>query len=127
MGRIKTKTWVLLISAMAAVFALLSLILLTRQASGRVAEVVQDGKVLLTIDLDRITQPYTFTVEWPEGGTNTIRVKPGGICVETADCPDKICVEQGWLEDRASPIVCLPHRLVIRLRGETQGPDAVAD
>ena len=127
MERLKTRTWLLLIAALAAVFALLSWHTLTRRASGRVAEVVQDGKVLYAIDLDRVTQPYTFTVEGPEGGSNVVSVKPGDLCVEAADCPDKICVEQGWLEDRASPIVCLPHRLVIRLRGETRGPDAVAD
>ena len=127
MGKLKTRTWILLIAALAAVFALLTRYTLARQAPGRKAEVVQDGKVLYTIDLDRVTQPYTFTVEDLEGGCNVVSVKPGSICVETADCPDKICVEQGWLKDRASPIVCLPHRLVIRLRGEDRGPDAVAD
>ena len=127
MGKLKTRTWILLIAALAAVFALLTRYTLARQAPGRKAEVVQDGKVLYTIDLDRVTQPYTFTVEDPEGGFSVVSVKPGSICVETADCPDKICVEQGWLKDRASPIVCLPHRLVIRLRGEDRGPDAVAD
>lgn len=127
MKRLKTRTWVLLISGLGVVFALLSWFSLARRTSGRVAEVVQDGKVLYAIDLDRVTQPYAFAVEWPEGGSNTIRVKPGDIRVEAADCPDRICVEQGWLEDRAAPIVCLPHRLVVRLRGEARGPDAVAD
>lgn len=127
MRRIKTRTWALLIAALAAVFALLSWYTLTRRASGRVAEVVQDGKVLYAIDLDRVTEPYSFTVEQSEGGCNTLRVKPGDICVEEADCPDKLCVEMGWLEDRASPIVCLPHRLVIRLRDEAPGPDGVSD
>lgn len=32
-----------------------------------------------------------------------------------ADCPDQVCVHAGWLTDSAAPIVCLPHRLVIRL------------
>ncbi len=126
MKKLKTRTWVLTTVILAAVLALLSWYTLTRRASGRVAEVVQDGRVLYTIDLDRVTKPYTLTVEWPEGGSNTIRIKPGDIRVEAADCPDKICVEQGWLEGRASPIVCLPHRLILRLRGETQGPDGVA-
>ncbi len=127
MKKLKTRTWVLLTAALGLAFALLSWYTLTRRASGRTAEVVQDGKILYAIDLDRVTQPYTLTVEWPEGGSNTIRVKPGDIRVEAADCPDKICVDQGWLEGRASPIVCLPHRLVIRLRGVAQGPDTVAD
>ena len=122
----KTRTWVLLIGGLALVLAALSWYTLTRRAPGRIAEVVQDGRVLRTIDLDRVTEAHTFTVECPEGGCNTVLVRPGAICVQEADCPDRICVEQGWLADRASPIVCIPHRLVIRLQGETQGPDAVS-
>ena len=52
MGKLKTRTWILLIAALAAVFALLTRYTLARQAPGRKAEVVQDGKVLYTIDLN---------------------------------------------------------------------------
>ena len=34
-----------------------------------------------------------------------------------ADCPDQVCVRQGWVQDRTVPIVCLPHRLVIEIVG----------
>ena len=115
MGKLKTRTWILLIAALAAVFALLTRYTLARQAPGRKAEVVQDGKVLYTIDLDRVTQPYTFTVEDPEGGCNVVSVKPGSICVETADCPDKICVHTGRVTLPDQPVVCLPHRVTARI------------
>ena len=46
-----------------------------------------------------------------------MEVRPGAIRVSEADCPDKICVGMGWLTDGAAPIVCLPHRLMIRRRG----------
>ncbi len=60
-----------------------------------------------------------------------IRVEPGRIAVTAADCPDKVCVDAGWRSDSASPIVCLPHRLVIRIEKDAAAdpggiPDAVA-
>ena len=122
---IKTRTWVVLIAAAAAVLALLSLRLLTGRRTGTVVEVMQDGAVLREIDLSAVAEEYSFEVEWPGGGSNTVRVQPGRVCVSGADCPDKICVAQGWLSDEAAPIVCLPHRLIIRVKDAGQ-LDAVA-
>ncbi len=97
------------------ILGILSWLTLTKRSEGRVAEIVQDGIVLRVIDLDRVTEEYAFSIPCPEGGSNTVLVRPGAIRVSEADCPDRICVHQGWLRDRAAPIVCLPHRLVIRL------------
>lgn len=32
------------------------------------------------------------------------------------DCPDGICVKTGWV-DGGTPIVCLPNRLIIEVKG----------
>lgn len=121
----KTRTWVLLIAGAALVLAALSWYALSRRTEGTVAEVVQDGVVLREIDLSRATAAYSFVVEWPDGGSNTVLVEPGRIRICEADCPDRICVDMGWLRNQAAPIVCLPHRLTIRLRGEGETADAV--
>ena len=117
---LKTRTWIVLIAAAAAVLALLSWLLLTNRREGPVVEVMQDGGVLREIDLSAVTEEYSFEVEWPGGGSNTLRVQSGRICVSEADCPDKICVSHGWLSDQATPIVCLPHRLVIQIKDAGQ-------
>ena len=44
----------------------------------------------------------------------------GSIGIITADCPDKLCVHQGFISDSRLPITCLPNRLVIQLRPENQ-------
>ena len=58
----------------------------------------------------------------------TCNFRPGGIRVSFADCPDQICVDQGWLSGGRIPIVCLPHRLVIELveGGDDEAFDAVS-
>ena len=122
---LKTRTWIIIIAAAAALLAALSVSLLSARRGGTVVEVLQDGVVLREIDLSAVTKEYTFEVVWRDGGSNTVRVQPGRICIAEADCPDQICVEQGWLADQAAPIVCLPHRLVIRLKQAAE-LDAVA-
>ena len=115
----KTRTWALIIALSALLLALLSLWLLRGRGSG-VVQVIRDGEVLREIDLNHVTAPYRFTVEAPGGGSNTVLVEPGRIRVIEADCPDGLCVDQGWLTDRGLPLVCLPHHLMIapRDRGE---------
>ena len=120
----KTKTWILIILA----FTLTALtasawILLMRNGSG-VAEIVQDGKVIREIDLNAVTEAYTFEIT-SERGTNTVEVEHGRIRIVSADCRDHYCVNQGWLRDGVTPIVCLPHRLVIRMKAPSD-IDAVA-
>ena len=120
---IRTRTWVILLSAAAMVLALLSWLLLTRPSGSHVVQIVQDGSVVREIDLSRVTESETIVLRLPDGGSNTVLVQPGRICVCEADCPDQICVHQGWLVNQAAPIVCMPHRLVIQVKGiaETDG------
>ena len=113
----KTKTWILILLALAAVLSALSAWTLSKRG-GRVVEIVQSGEVIRTIDLDRVTEAETFVLTAPDGGSNTVTVQTGRICVSGADCPDKICVQRGWLTE-GTPIVCMPHKLIIRTVEET--------
>ena len=124
---IKTKTWILILGTFLLVALLSCLILYTRPAPGTVANIYREGVPLCSVDLSLVTEPYEFTLT-DERGSNVIRVEPGRIAVIDADCPDRICVEAGWLSDSASPIVCLPHRLVIRIeKNAAAGGDPVPD
>lgn len=84
-----------------------------------VAEIYQNGKLIKSVSLSENTE---FTVEC-DSGYNKIKVEGGKICVEEADCPDKICVRQGKINGSV-PIVCLPHRLEIRVVGGSNNVDA---
>lgn len=75
------------------------------------AEIIQDGKVIRTVSLSENTE-FTVTCE---GGFNTVVVKNGAVMISEADCPDKVCVKTGAISGGAVPIVCLPHRLEIRV------------
>ena len=79
-----------------------------------------NGQALLleTIRLDTVTDEYTFEVPGANGASNTVCVRPGSIAIISANCPDQICVHQGFISTSLLPITCLPNRLVIRVREE---------
>jgi hypothetical protein len=122
----KTRTWVALIVALLALFGALALWLSGRSAAGRVANIYVDGVCVRSVDLSKLKEGETYTVE-TEGGQNVIQIEPGRVCVQSADCPDQVCVQAGWLTDSAAPIVCLHHRLVIRLEESGSAEDVTID
>ena len=87
--------------------------------------VTRDGVLLEEIDLSQLDQPRTLTLE-DERGSNTLQVERGRVRVSAADCPDQVCVNQGWISDGAVPIVCLPHRLMVEIVGGGGGLDGGA-
>ncbi len=94
--------------------SLIAIFFFRGKQDGSVAAIYQDGELLRRIDLKEDTEPYEFTVEY-ESGSNVIRVEKNRISVADADCPDKICVNTGAIPGNTDTIVCLPHRLEIRL------------
>lgn len=118
---VKTKTWILLIAAIAAVCLGLSIFLLLPGDDAVYAEISSGGKIVRTVNL-RIDQQFTVVGE--TGGSNTVTVRDGRIAVTAADCPDHYCMERGFCSS-GTPIVCLPNRLVIQFQGE-QSVDAAA-
>lgn len=84
-----------------------------KEASGKTVRVTQDGKVLYTFNLEKEAD-CEYVITTAGGGTNTISIRNGTICVSQADCPDQICVRTGILRSEGEPIVCLPHHLMIQ-------------
>lgn len=80
------------------------------------ADIYQSGELLETIRLDTVTDEYIFEVPGANGASNTVCVRPGSIAMISANCPDQICVHQGFISTSLLPITCLPNRLVIRVR-----------
>lgn len=91
------------------------------RADRAVAVIEQDGKEIMRLFL---WQERTVRIDW-DGGYNVVTVSEGGVRVSEADCPDQICVRQGVISMGQETIVCLPHRLMIRLEKAEEGVDAM--
>lgn len=116
------KFWLFLVGAILLVSAIASVLVLRGRTGTSTAFVYQDGECIRTIALDDVNKPFSFTVEW-EDGYNVIEVERGRIRVAAADCPDQVCVRQGWISNSVVPTACLPHRLVIQLESAGSGVD----
>ena len=97
-------------------------------------EVVQDGAVIYRFTREELQEERHIRVPYGEH-ENVIATGGGTIRIESADCPDQICVHTGELKGDGAPIICLPHRLEIRWAKagsageaavEADAPDAVA-
>lgn len=71
-----------------------------------------DGTEVARLPLSKDTE---YTVDCGEGEYNRIVVADGYVFVSEASCPDKICAHTGKVNEPGDSIVCLPHRLVVRV------------
>ena len=101
--------------------------LLLPKQEATVARITQNGKLVREIDLSAPSTPELIQLR-DEGGTvhNVIQVEAGRICMLEADCPDQVCVNQGWISDSALPIVCLPNQVIIEITGGEGDLDVIA-
>ncbi len=95
--------------------------LVSRNRAGTWAVIYQDNTEVQRIDLSEVKEPYIITLTGQDGRENCILVEPDGISMQSAECPDKICVQTGKIHDSGKPIVCLPNRIVIEILPEGEG------
>ena len=100
------------------VFAYMNII----KGSHHIAEIKQDGKVIRTVDLDKVDTPEEIKIA-NKDGYNIIRIENGRIRIIDADCPDKLCVKTGWITESGQSVICLPHKLIIKIQGGSKEID----
>jgi hypothetical protein len=59
------------------------------------------------------------------GGTNTIEIKDGKVRMTEAECPNHLCVRQGWISFSGQSIVCLPNELSVTITGADDAADFI--
>ncbi|MBS4534876.1 NusG domain II-containing protein [Clostridium sp. D2Q-14] len=55
-----------------------------------------------------------------ELGRNIIKLYNNGADIIDSDCPDKICVEDGFISNPGEMLVCLPNKVVVEIKGEKE-------
>lgn len=117
MMHLKSKHW-LLFFCVALLLCITSVFLLRAyQPKTLIAEIYQDGVLVQTIDLTVLKEPREFLLTKGEK-ENRILAEPGQISMHSANCPDRLCVRQGPIQNGIYPIVCLPNKVVIKLMSE---------
>lgn len=110
---IKHKTDIIVLASL----LLLSLIVLLAvnlfKEDGAIAEVTVGGAVVAEYPLE-IDGVYSLN-----GGTNVLTIKGGIAYMTYSNCPDHTCEHTGKIRYVGETIVCLPNRLTITIKGET--------
>lgn len=89
----------------------------------QIVEIIQDGTVTQSYSL---TENRNIRITDAHGNYNIICITHGTVQITEADCNNQDCVRQGKISRSGQSIICLPHRLVIRIKGATQEYDAVS-
>ena len=110
-----TKNDILLIIGMLLVSGLLMLVLLLSQERGSTVVISVDGKDVKSFSLDEDTR---FVIDGYHGGSNVLVIENGEAFLESASCPDKLCVNMGKISKVGQSIICLPNKVVIEIRGK---------
>lgn len=89
--------------------------------NSKYVEIEVKGKLFKRLPLDN-SRSEKITVE-SDLGSNIIEISNGKVRIIDADCPDKICVRDGAISAPGSMLVCLPHKVVIQIKGQNTEAD----
>ena len=90
----------------------------------------RDGATVIVEQNGRETARYalaedrTVRIEGA-GGYNLLVIEGGEAWLLEADCPNLLCVKTGKIRYAGQSIVCLPHKLAVRIVGGASALDAV--
>lgn len=120
---------VVLIGVLTAVIVILLIGISIYKNSGenthKLAIIKINDTVIKEIDLDTVIEP--MEIELSGAYNEVILVEKGRIKFKEADCPDKLCVEFGWLSEKGDMAVCIPNSALIKIEGTTKKVDAVTN
>lgn len=74
------------------------------------------GKVEKKIPLTGQVKRNEYVIETAYG-TNFLVVENEQIAMIEANCPDKVCMEPGYIKKPGESLVCLPNRLYVEVQG----------
>ncbi len=108
--RVKKADWLLLVGILAIALVAMGLLWLCAD-KGAAVQVTVDGEVVAIL-------PLGVDTTYPMAG-NTLVIADGTAYMRAADCPDGLCVAHRPISRAGESIICLPHRVVVTVVGNT--------
>ncbi len=79
--------------------------------AGNTAEISVDGNIVDVVSLSG-ENDGVYKIE---GMNISYEIKDGEIAIISSDCPDKVCIDDGFISLGGQKIVCLPNKTVISI------------
>lgn len=117
------KNDIALILSLIGLGALLWLFLSVSSAPGKFVTVTKNGDLVGSYPLSEDREiPLDFG-----DGENLLVIEDGHAYMESASCPDKICVKHKAISKTGESIVCLPNKVIAEITGDAEeGVDLVS-
>ena len=116
----KKKDIIIIALALLAALALYLVSQVSLGAEASVVVVTVDGEEVLRKPLAMVNR---YEIAQDDGSLNVILVEDGAVFMEEANCRDGLCIRQGKMRNGAKTIVCLPHKVVVQLKGDAPAGD----
>lgn len=83
-----------------------------------------DGQKVYSCRVYKGMAPVEFRVDAGDGRYNIVLITYEEVKIKEANCPDQVCVKSGPIRHAGQAIVCLPHRVVVKITaGHEETPD----
>lgn len=82
------------------------------------AEITVKGELYKVVPLSGEEQEFIIETEL---GRNVIVCSEEGVFISEADCFDHICEQTGMINQPGDIIACLPHKVIIEIKGDMEG------
>jgi hypothetical protein len=114
-GRLFKKTDLFVILALLIAALILAALRTGRHKQGDVqAQIYFDRQLVYSSRLHQGQEERSFSLD-QAGGVVFRLTCDAGICFESSDCPDKICVRSGVLRYAGQSAACIPNRLILKI------------
>lgn len=101
-----------------------ALVLFFTKKQGAFLDVRVDGETVARYPLDIDAE---YDIGGVGSGKNHLVVKNGEAFIDSATCPDEICMKMGHIRYIGSSLICLPNKVVISIVGNDEsGVDTVS-
>ena len=77
---------------------------------GSAIKVYIDGELTRELSL---SEDGNYDIISGDDGINILVIENGAAYIKDANCPDKICVNEGKISQGGESLICLPHKLVV--------------
>lgn len=107
----------ILIVVLVIFLLVICLLLELKKEKGNIAVVYYENEQVLEISLDSPIKTYEVM---GENGIVEIVAGNGKIKVEDENSPLHLCSKQGWIDSSMQTIVCLPNKIVIKIKDQKE-------
>ncbi len=94
------------------------------QGQSVVAIIQVKGDIVETIDLSKVEKAKDLHIQGAQG-LSIIEVENSRIRMVESPCPDRVCINRGWIERSGEAIVCVPNEIVIKIKGNDESIDDI--